>query len=284
MTNRRATCCLALAGACVIGAATVSPATRSALPEAPRSLSLKQPQPISPEVPQSMPLAIPQLLTPEVPRGVRLQRVLSDASINGQAAAVWAFSSRESPHELVRTLAAHWHVADSAPILPPAPRFVEQGPWMIASRVWTRGLEVVQVQAHPEGASGFWTVWSSRPTVRSVDAMLAALLPNSVRIVNRLTSNDPGGRSASVVAESVEPVGALAQALALRAVGVGLRPTPAPGGSAQGADPLFSSKPPALDSSSRLLRFAAPGRELLLTLTRHDARTVVVAHWLETTP
>lgn len=279
MTIGHATCCLALAGACVVGAAAASPATRPLAPEVSSALLPKQPGTVAREGVQSTPSAPQGLIMPAVPRGVRLQRVLSDASINGQAATVWTFSSIEHPDKLTLNIIEHWHATDRLATRLPAPRLDEQGGWLIASRVLAGGLEVVQVQAHPDGASGFWTVWSSKPPARSADAALAALFPGSVRIVNRLASNDAGGRSASVVAESFESVGSLAQAFALRALAAGLHATPAPG-----ADSRSTSKPSNPHLSSRQLRFAAPGRELLLTLERDDARTVVVAHWLETTP
>lgn len=211
--------------------------------------------------------------------GVRSERILSKATIDGRVASVWTISSSTPPKTLAEAIFSSWQLHSPGRVI-----LEEQSGWLIVSRLYSGRLESLQLRQQGAAALGYFTRWEREAGNSSPDARLTALLPDSVRIANWHATTEKHAKNVSIVGHTHETVDAVEHALSSRAVRFGLRKLP--------HDPALTelradSAPPSgaqRSTDRRSLRFVGNGRELSVAIEKHGPLSVLVGHWLETSP
>ena len=208
--------------------------------------------------------------------GVRSEPVLLQSMINGRAASVWAISSGLPPLALAREIAEQWQMRGAGRVL------LDQSPeWLIVSRFDGRRLESVQIWSNGATAKGYFTQWHDPAAQSMSDKRIAQLLPDSIRVLNRLSTGDLQAVNASMLGVSPDPIDSVARAIAERAQRAGMRQAEFPTPRVESDANTAASRGAMPPEGQRSLRFVAKNRELLLSLERIDSQTVVVIHYLE---
>lgn len=211
--------------------------------------------------------------------GVRSEVVLSQATIDGRLASVWMITSVTPPKALAEAIFSRWQVLSPGRVI-----LEERSGWLIVSRFYGGRLESVQLRQQGSSAVGYFTRWDGGAGSLSPDTRFTALLPDSVRIANWLATKEKHTNSVSIVGHTHETIEAVEHTLSSRAARLGLRKLlqdPAPTESRADSSPSVSARAP---TDRRSLRFVGIGRELTVSIEKHGPISVLVGHWLETSP
>lgn len=202
---------------------------------------------------------------------------MSDSAINGQSVRTWRFRSEQSAQSLSDAAQTHFREAGRQVIA------VTRGEWRIVSALTPEGIYTVQVRGTGRGAEGLSSVWARsdsgtaavaghvRRTATALDE-LQDWLPDSVRVLRRITHHDSGRLAGTLVAISERPGPELAAWIQSRARRAGYQPDPVLGMPAQQAGWYRGDPGEALAMRRR-------SDELITTLAPQGENTSIVMHW-----
>lgn len=212
-----------------------------------------------------------------LPETFRQEVVMSDSAIDGQSVRTWRFQSEQSAQSVSDAAQAHFRDIGRQVIA------VTRGEWRIVSALAPDGIYTVQVRSTPRGAEGLSSVWSRpdsgaapvsghvRRTATALDE-LQDWLPDSVRILRRITHHDAGRLAGTLVATSERSGTELAAWIQERARRAGYQPDPMLGMPAQRAG-WFRGEP------GEALALRRRSDELIATLAPQGQSTSIVMHW-----
>jgi hypothetical protein len=216
-----------------------------------------------------------------LPESFRQEVVMSDSAIDGQSVRTWRFRSKQSAQALSEAAQAHFREAGRQVIA------VTRGEWRIVSALAPDGIHTVQVRSTARGAEGLSSIWvrpeaggipgsaSTSGRVRHTATALDELqdwLPESVRVLRRITHHDAGRLAGTLVASSALPATELAHGLLERAQRAGYQADAALGLPAQRAGWYRGDPGEAMALRRR-------GDELIATLATQGEITSIVMHW-----
>ncbi|MFZ9407692.1 MAG: hypothetical protein ACO26U_11445 [Burkholderiaceae bacterium] len=206
---------------------------------------------------------------------------MSDSAIDGQSVKTWRFRSSQSAEALSDAAQAHFREAGRQVIA------VTRGDWRIVSALAPDGIHTVQVRSTARGAEGLSSIWmrpeaganaGSAPMSGHVRLTATALdelqdwLPESVRVLRRITHHDAGRLAGTLVASSARPAAVLSQTLLDRAKRAGYQVDGALGMPAQRAG-WYRGEP------GEAMAFRRRSDELIATLATQGETTSIVMHW-----
>jgi hypothetical protein len=216
-----------------------------------------------------------------LPETFRQEVVMSDSAIDGQSVRTWRFRSNQSAQSLSEAAQAHFREAGRQVIA------VTRGEWRIVSALAPDGIHTVQVRSTSRGAEGLSSIWVRpdanaapgatamsgrvRHTATALDE-LQDWLPESTRVLRRITHHDAGRLAGTLVASSSRPAAELSLGLLTRAQRAGYQPDGALGLPAQRAA-WYRGEP------GEALALRRRGDELIATLATQGESTSIVMHW-----
>jgi len=212
-----------------------------------------------------------------LPEPFRQEVVMSDSAINGQSVRTWRFRSEQSAQSLSEVAQAHFRETGRQVIA------VTRGEWRIVSALTPDGIYTVQVRGTGRGAEGLSSVWARpdsgavpvaghvRRTATALDE-LQDWLPESVRVLRRITHHDAGRLAGTLVAISERPSPEIAASIQARARRAGYQPDQLLGMPAHQAGWYRGDPGEALAMRRR-------GDELIATLAPQGQSTSIVMHW-----
>lgn len=212
-----------------------------------------------------------------LPEPFRQEVVMSDSAIDGQSVRTWRFRSDQSAHSVSEAAQAHFREIGRQVIA------VTRGEWRIVSALAPEGIYTVQVRSTSHGAEGLSSVWARpdasttlvsghvRQTATALDE-LQDWLPDSVRVLRRITHHDAGRLAGTLVASSERPGAELAASILARARRAGYQPDPVLGMPAQRAG-WYRGEP------GEALAMRRRSDELIATLAPQGDITSIVMHW-----
>lgn len=202
-----------------------------------------------------------QRLSDQAPAGLREEVVLSNAQVGTSRLSLSRFRDPRAPQDVIDAVTSAWS-ARAAPI-----RRDDRDGWLGVVQAVGDFVEVLQVQAGRDGGSvGRRARWRGTPGgSAAAGGWLDDVLPAGSQVLQRIAHDDPGRRTATVVALT-----GLGPAAAVRHVTTALerlrfiRPP-------RGV-PTFQGKGEAV--------FLQRGQEeVALTVSELDGRRAVVLHW-----
>ncbi|MFN5509849.1 MAG: hypothetical protein ACK44L_01055 [Burkholderiales bacterium] len=212
-----------------------------------------------------------------LPETFRQEVVMSDSAIDGQSVRTWRFRSDQSAQSVSDAAQAHFREIGRQVIA------VTRGEWRIVSALAPDGIYTVQVRSTARGAEGLSSVWARpdsgiapvsghvRRTATALDE-LQDWLPDSVRVLRRITHHDSGRLAGTLVASSGRPSAEIVAWIQERARRAGYQPDPVLGMPAQRAGWYRGDTGEALALRRR-------GDELIATLAPQGEATSIVMHW-----
>ena len=204
---------------------------------------------------------------PALPPGTRVESVVEDGAVGGQRVVVLRIRSDGPPGPIVEALVPA--AAGPGAAVNGAVVEVRSGPWQVVSAREGEGYRTLQWRALPGGGTeALLSLW--RGPVASLPASfdLDAVVPRGATVLRRLSANDGGRRSATLVAWTPASVPDVAAQVHARLRAAGLEPGALRGDAATGLSRLYRGR----------------GREVALTVTPHPGRSGLVLHYSEVSP
>jgi hypothetical protein len=134
----------------------------------------------------------------ELPSEFDQRRVFTHGRVAGQQASVTAITSGLTPEAAVRRVADLWRAIPGAWVIEH-----RQGEWLMASRLMSNQLEIVQFRSALATADGFLTVW--RVVSGAAPSPVLALVPQGLRHGGSIDFSEGTRRISSLTVDSDAP-------------------------------------------------------------------------------